>query len=260
MRGKLFAGVVALLYLFLLAPVILVVPLSFSNDSYLVFPPETWGIRWYASLLTHPLLMRAFRTSVLLASLVTMLSLAIGVPAAHAIARHRFVGRDWLFSLFTAPILLPSIVLGLAILLVFVRFNLLATYPGLLIAHLVVTLPYVLRIVTTALGTLTPSIEEAALSLGAHPLTVFRRVTVPMMMPGVVASAALSFLISFDEVVISLFIVGPSLTTLPVEMYRYVEGRMDPLIAAASVVLITGTIVIVTLLERTIGFSRAIGK
>jgi putative spermidine/putrescine transport system permease protein len=258
---RLFLGlVVLLLYLFLLAPVILVVPLSFSNDAYLVFPPESWGIRWYASLPNHPVMMRAFRTSVVLASIVMVLSLAIGVPAAQAIARYRFLGRDWLFSLFTAPILLPSIVLGLAILLVFVRFNLLATYPGLVLAHLVVTLPYVVRIVTTALGTLPPSLEEAALSLGAHPLTVFRRITVPMMMPGVVASAALSFLISFDEVVISLFIVGPRLTTLPVEMYRYVEGRMDPLIAAASVVLITASVLTVVLLERTVGFSRAIGK
>jgi putative spermidine/putrescine transport system permease protein len=162
--------------------------------------------------------------------------------------------------LFTAPLLLPTIVLGLAILLVFVRIDLLATYPGLVIAHLVITLPYALRILATSLVTLPPAIEDAAASLGAPPLTVFRRVTLPMMMPGLVGAAALSFLVSFDEVVISLFVVGPQLTTFPVEMYRYVETRTDPLIAAASTILVLATIACVLVLERSIGFARAIGE
>ncbi|MCK1977794.1 ABC transporter permease subunit, partial [Jeotgalicoccus huakuii] len=111
-----------------------------------------------------------------------------------------------------------SIVLGLAILLVFVRLELLGTFTGLVIAHLIVTTPYVIRIMITAFSTLPPSIEEAATMLGASPFTVFRRITLPLMMPGLVASSALSFLLSFDEVVISLFITGPRMTTLPVEI------------------------------------------
>ena len=140
------------------------------------------------------------------------------MPAAYALRRWRFPGRDALLSLFTAPLLLPSIVLGLAILLVFANAGLLGTYAGLVAAHLVVTTPYVMRIMTTAFATLPPSVEEAAAMLGAPPLTVFRRVTLPLLAPGFVASAALSFLISFDEVVISLFITGPRLKTLPVEI------------------------------------------
>lgn len=251
---------VVLLFVFLLAPVVLVFPMSFSNDPFLMFPPESWGIKYYAELPRNALLMNAFKTSVLVATVVTALSLAIAVPAAYALVRFEFRGRDWLMSLLTAPLLLPSIVLGLAMLLVFVRIGLLASYQGLVIAHLVITLPYVLRIIATSLATLPPSIEDAAASLGARPLTVFRRVTLPMMTPGIVAAAALSFLVSFDEVVISLFVVGPRLSTLPVEMYRYVETRTDPLIAAASVVLIVGTIGFVVVLERTVGFARALGK
>lgn len=135
-----------------------------------------------------------------------------------------------------------------------------ATFHGLVLAHLVVTLPYALRVLVTALSTLPPSVEEAAASLGAKPLAVFRRVTLPLMTPGIVASAALAFLVSFDEVVISLFVVGPRITTLPVELYRYVDTRSDPLVAAASVFLILGTLLIVVLVERTMGLNRAVGK
>jgi putative spermidine/putrescine transport system permease protein len=248
------------LFAFLLAPVVLVFPISFSNDPFLAFPPQSWGVKFYLELPHKTALVDAFKISLLIATIVTLLSLAVAVPAAYALVRLNMAGRDWLMSLFTAPLLLPTIVLGLAILLVFVRINLLATYTGLVIAHLVITLPYALRILATALMTLPPTIEDAAASLGAPPLTVFRRVTLPMMTPGLVGAAALSFLVSFDEVVISLFVVGPQLTTFPVEMFRYVETRTDPLIAAASTILIVATIVIVLVLERSIGVARALGE
>jgi len=248
------------LYAFLLAPVLLVVPISFSNDPFLAFPPQSWGIKYYLALPNRPSLVGAFQTSIVIATTVTALSLAIAVPAAYALTRLEFRGRDWVASLFTAPLLLPTIVLGLAILLVFVRVGLLATFPGIVLAHLTITIPYALRVLSTALTTLPPAIEDAAASLGAPPLTVFRRVTLPMMMPGMIAASALSFLVSFDEVVISLFVVGPRLTTFPVEMFRYVETRTDPLIAAASVVLILGTLCCVLALERTIGLMGALGS
>ncbi|MBR8652029.1 ABC transporter permease [Achromobacter sp. Marseille-Q0513] len=263
MIGKItvpFRILVLCLYLFLLGPMLIVVPLSFSNDSYLVFPPQSWGVRWYVAMFSHDRLLQAFRVSLAIAAAVTVLSLAVGVPAAYALRRWRFPGRDALLSLFTAPLLLPSIVLGLAILLVFANAGLLGTYAGLVAAHLVVTTPYVMRIMTTAFATLPPSVEEAAAMLGAPPLTVFRRVTLPLLAPGFVASAALSFLISFDEVVISLFITGPRLKTLPVEIFDYVESRTDPMTAAVSVMLIVATLCVVFLIERTLGLSRTLGK
>jgi putative spermidine/putrescine transport system permease protein len=208
----------------------------------------------------HQGLMSAFRVSILLAVVVTVLSLAAGIPAAYALTRFDFPGRNALMSLFTAPLLLPSIVLGLAILLIFVKLKLLATFHGLVIAHAVVTTPYVVRIMSTALSTLPASVEEAATMLGASPLAVFRRVTLPLMAPGLVASAALAFLLSFDEVVLSLFITGPRITTLPVEIFNYVESKTDPLIAAVSVVLVAATLLVVLLVERSIGLSKAMVK
>jgi putative spermidine/putrescine transport system permease protein len=255
-----FTALIAVLFAFLLAPVLLVFPISFSNDPYLTFPPQSWGVKYYLALPQRPLLVSALQTSLIVASTVTVLSLVIAVPAAYAVTRLEFRGRDWLASLFTAPLLLPTIVLGLAILLVFVRVGLLATYPGLVLAHMVITLPYALRVTATALVTLPPGIEDAAASLGAPPLTVFRRITLPNMMPGIVAAAALSFLVSFDEVVISLFVVGPKLSTFPVEMFRYVETRTDPLIAAASALLILATMACVIVLERSMGMARALGR
>ncbi len=255
-----FRVLVVLLYLFLLAPILVVVPLSFSNDNYLTFPPQSWGIRWYAEMLHHETLIQAFWISLGIASVVTVLSLLAGIPAAYAIRRYQFRGREAVLNLFTAPLLLPSIVLGLAILLVFVRLQLLGTFTGLVIAHLIVTTPYVIRIMITAFSTLPPSVEEAATMLGASPFTVFRRITLPLMMPGLVASAALSFLLSFDEVVISLFITGPRMTTLPVEIFNYVESRTDPMTASISVVLIAATLFIIFVIERTLGLSRTIGK
>jgi putative spermidine/putrescine transport system permease protein len=249
-----------LLYVFLLAPILLCFVMSFSDDAFLGFPPERWGFRWYRTLFTNESFLAAFRVSVAVGLVATVVSLAAGVPAAYAIARYRFPGREALYGFFTAPLLLPSIVLGIAILLVFFRLALTATYTGLVLAHLVVTLPYVVRIVTTALGSLALDLEDAAASLGATPWRVFRRVTLPLILPGILAAAALAFLVSFDEVVISLFVVGPRLTTLPIAIFRYVQFRTDPQVAALSVVLILATMAIVVLVERTVGFMRALGR
>lgn len=255
-----FTIVVSLIFVFLLAPVLLVFPMSFSGDNFIAFPPSSWSLRWYQALPGNQVLIGALWTSLALAIVVTVLSLAIAIPAAYAIARMTFFGREALFALFTAPLLLPSIVLGLAILIVFVGVGLISTFPGLVLAHLVVTLPYALRVLATALTTLPHQVEEAAASLGADPLTVFRRVTLPLMTPGIVAASALAFLVSFDEVVISLFIVGPQLTTFPVELFRMVEERADPLAAAASVILIIATLLFAVGLERAIGLRRAMGQ
>ncbi|HEY0420427.1 MAG TPA: ABC transporter permease, partial [Acetobacteraceae bacterium] len=212
------------------------------------------------AMLREPGLGEAAGNSLLLASAVTVLSLLIGMPAALALARWRFPGREALLALLTAPLLLPSIVLALALLIVFVGYGLIGSWPGLVLSHLLVALPYALRVLSTALATLPPAVEEAASSLGAPPGAVFRRITLPLMLPGVVATCAIVFLVSFDEVVISLFVVGPQLTTLPVALFRYVESRTDPLVAAVSTLLVLFTLLIVLVLDRAIGLRRAIAR
>ncbi len=251
---------VAILYVFVLAPIVLVFAISFSGDNFIAFPPRSWGVRWYVALFAHEGFARGFRVSLALASMVVALDLLVGVPAAYAIARLRFRGRDALLAFLTAPLLLPTIVLGLAMLLVFYPLRLAATYPGLVVAHMAVTLPFVVRIVATALSTLPGDVEDAAATLGASPATVFRRITLPLMLPGVIAASALAFILSFDEVVISLFVVGPRLSTLPVELFRYVEGRTDPMVAALSTVLILATVSAVLIVERSVGVMRALGR
>lgn len=249
-----------LMFVFLLAPLIVVVPISFSGDAFMMFPPGSWSTKWYPAIFADGKMTSALWTSLWLAAVVTILSLLIALPAAYALVRLRPRGADFLSSLFTAPLLLPTIVLGLAILMVFARLGLLATFPGLVCAHLVVTLPYALRVLSTALSTLPIAVEEAAATLGASPLVVFRRVTLPMMKSGLIGTTALCFLVSFDEVVLSLFMTGPRISTLPVAMYHHVEQRADPLVAALSVLLVVLTLTVVLVVDRTSGLAKTFVK
>jgi putative spermidine/putrescine transport system permease protein len=255
-----FRALVAVLFAFLLAPVLLVFPMSFSADHFLIWPPSGFSLQWYVAMTREPSLAAAARNSLLLGIMVTALSLAIGTPAALALARIRFPGREPLLVLLTAPLLLPTIVLGLALLIMFVGYGLVGSWPGLVLAHLLITLPYAVRVLLTALATLPPAVEEAAASLGAPPVSVFRRITLPLMLPGVIATCAIVFLVSFDETVVSLFVVGPQLTTLPVALFRYVESRTDPLVAAVSALLVLLTVAVVLVLDRAIGLRRAVGR
>ena len=247
---------VLVLFLFLLVPVLVVFPLSFSNESSLRFPPSSWSIRWYEAVFRHERMLAGFRTSLVLATIVTSVTLLVSIPAAYVIVRLRPRGAQMLYNIFTAPLLLPTIVIGLAILIIFAPIGLLGSYTGIALGHLVLTVPYGLRIIATALAGLPVAVEEAAATLGARPLTVFRRVTLPLITPGIVSAAALSFLVSFDELVITLFMAGPRVSTLPYEMYRHLDSRADPLIAAVSVMLISLTLLVVLIVHRSVGLSR----
>lgn len=258
--GRVLSGFAALVYVLILAPIVVVVMLAFSADNFILFPPSGYSLRWFRQLAGNGPLLAALWLSVRIAAVVTLCSLAIGVPAALALAKGRFSGKAALTGFFLAPLLLPTLITGLALLLFFSPLKLTATLPGLVLGHMTVTVPFVIRMMTTALANLPDDIEAAAATLGAPPWRVVRRVTLPLAAPGLIACACLSFLLSFDETVISLFIAGPRASTLPVEMVRYVEGRTDPLIAALSVVLIVATLVVVLVVERLVGVARAVGK
>ncbi len=250
----------ALMFVFMLAPVLIVIPISFSAATDMRFPPPGWSLRWYGAIFTDPRMVGAFGTSILLALATTAISMLLALPCAYALVRLQPPGASFLASLFTAPLLLPSIVLGLALLVVFAPLGLLATFPGVLAAHLVITLPYAIRVLSTALANVPAPVEEAALTLGASPLAVFAKVTLPIMGGGLAATAALCFLVSFDEVVLSLFMTGPRLTTLPVELFHHVENAADPLVAAVSMLLIVLTFAVVFVVDRTTGLARTFAK
>jgi putative spermidine/putrescine transport system permease protein len=249
---------IVVLYLFLLSPLIIIVVVSFNAESYLSFPPQQWGPRWYGDLLANADFVNGFKVSVALAAVTMVGATAIGVPAALAVTRYRFPGRDLFVTFFTLPLMVPGVILGLGLLLVLSRVHLTATYPGLFAAHLVVTTPFVVRTVSTGLLTLSGDVEEAAQSLGATPWKTFWRITLPLIAPSVIAGAAIAFLVSFDEVVLTLFLVGPRLTTLPVEVFQYVQFRTDPLVAALSVVLVAISISGMFLIERVLGLRRVL--
>jgi putative spermidine/putrescine transport system permease protein len=245
-------------YVFLLSPLTLVAVLSVSDDPYLVFPPHGWSWRWYVALAHNAPMLAAARTSVILAATVALLALATGVPAAYAAARGmvpRAIG-----GMLSAPLLLPTLIIGLALLLVLQPLGLVATWPGLALAHLVVVLPFVVRLMESSFGGLPGDLAEAAATLGASPLRAFLRITMPLAMPGMIAAATLAFLVSFDETVISLFLVGPKLMTLPIALFHYTESRTDPLVAALAVVLIVLSAGVVLAVDRLVGFTRTVSR
>ena len=245
-------------YAFLLAPLLVVGVLSFSSGEYLTFPPPGLSARWYGELLGNAPLMQAAWNSAVLAAAVTAMALLSGFPAALAVARGMVPAP--VAAALSAPLLMPTLVIGLALLMVLQPLGLLATWGGLAMGHLVVVLPFVVRLLVTAFSTLPPELEAAAATLGATPLRGFLHVTLPLAAPGALAAATLSFLLSFDETVISLFLVGPRLTTLPVALFHYTEHRADPLIAALAGALIALAVAIVLLVDRLAAFTRTVGK
>jgi putative spermidine/putrescine transport system permease protein len=248
---------VAAAYAFVVAPIAIVVVMSFSSDNYIVFPPSGWTLRWYGELWSRAEFHAAVLTSLQIATAVTALTLTLGVPAALAIVRGTGRWRDSLYAFLTSPQLVPSVVLGLMLLLVFAPRFLVATLTGIIIAHIVITLPFVVRVMVTTFSTIAQDCEDAAATLGAPPFVVFWRVTLPLAAPGLLASAAIAFIVSFDETVVTLFLSGPRFSTLPIEVFRYVTNRTDPLVAALSTVLLLVTATLITAVERSIGLVNA---
>jgi len=248
-------GFQALTYLYLLAPILIVIPVSFSNATYLVFPPRGFSLRWYVNFFSLRELTDALLLSVRLAVAVTGAATVIGTMAAFALVRYHVLFRNSVRTLLMSPMVLPGVVLGIGFLIFFTRTRIIHTFWSLWLAHVIVALPYVVRTVSATLVNFPRVLEEAGASLGASPVAVFRTVTLPIAKPGIMAGAIFAFIVSFDELVISIFLTGPRLSTLPVEIYNYLEFTSDPTLAAISVILILLTVMAVALLERFVGFN-----
>ncbi|CAL9596256.1 Inner membrane ABC transporter permease protein YdcV [Streptomyces sp. enrichment culture] len=246
------------LYLFLLAPVIIVLVVSFDTSTFLRFPPEGFTLEPYRQVFANPDFQEGIKVSAITAATTTALALACGIPAALALSRLRFRGRGAVEAAFLSPLLVPNIVLGLALLILFAPIPLTDTYWGLILAHLGITIPYVVRTISAALAGADPRAEEAARTLGAGPFTVFRRITLPAIRPGLFSGGIIAFLLSFDETVISLFVSGHNVRPLPVAVLQYVEYRSDPSIAALSVCLVLLSVVAVVLVERGLGLRQSL--
>jgi putative spermidine/putrescine transport system permease protein len=251
-------ALIALLYLFLLAPIIVVVITSFDTRQYLAFPPAGLSLGSYAKLFGNAAFIAAFGHSMAIGLVVSAVALAAGLLLALALVRYRFRGRGALGFLAVAPFLAPHIVLAMGVMLVLARIGLLDTYGGVALAHLGITVPYTVRTITTSLMAIDRRLEEAARVHGASPWQVFRRITLPLLRPGLVAGGVIAFLISFDEATISLFVVTGKVSTLPTAIYHYLEYSTDPQVAALSVILILMSIAVVVTVERLVGLRKAL--
>lgn len=246
----------ALVIAFMLAPLVIVCVVAFTPENTLSIPTTRLSLRWFKAVFAHSDFVQSFKNSLWLAFLSATLATVIAVPAGLAISRHRFPGRDALNGLFLSPLIIPHLVLGVALLRTFSLIGATGSFFWLALAHVVVITPYALRLVVAAVEGSDRSAEQAALSLGASQATVFRRVTLPMILPGVTGGWLLAFINSFDEVTMSIFVTAPSTVTLPVRMYMYATESIDPLMAAVSALMVALTALAMLVLDRVYGLDK----
>ena len=233
-------AVVVVGYVVIAAPLVFVSWLAFFRNEVVSFPPEGYTLRWFRNILDQNNFVDGFLTSLEVGLVAMPAGLAIGLPASLAVARRRFRGRETVNTLLLLPLVVPGVVAGAAIYVfqveveVITGLPLVAALPGLVLAHVMITIPWTVRLVAASLSGLDPSMEEAAMNLGAGPATTFLRVTLPMIRPGIVAAALFSFIVSFGNLEMTLFLIGPGRTTLPIAILQYLEWRIDPTIAAVS--------------------------
>ncbi|QJQ03482.1 ABC transporter permease [Herbaspirillum rubrisubalbicans Os34] len=241
---------------FMLAPLVMVVLVSFTDKGYISMPFDAASLRWYDAILGDDSFMAAFYRSLWLGVAAATLATMLAVPAGMAIAWYRFPGREALLGLLLSPLMVPNIVLGIALLRFLTLLGSPGTMWGLTAAHTVIVLPYVLRLVVAAATGFDRTIAQAAQSLGASAWTVFRRVELPLIIPGVAGGWIIAFINSFDELTMSIFVASAGTETLPVKMYNHIANTIDPLLASVSTVLIVLTLVLMVLLERFYGLDR----
>ena len=242
--------------LFLLLPILAIVPLSFSASSFLAYPMPGWSLQWYEQLLASEDWARAARNSFIVAPLATLLATVLGTLAAVGLARVQFKGKSVLMSVLIAPMVVPIVVVGVGTYLVFARIGLADTYLGLVLSHAALGAPFVVTTVLATLQGFNHNLVRASLGLGAGPIETFFRVTLPVIAPGVISGALFAFATSFDEVVVTLFIAGPAQATLPRQMFTGIRENINPTIAAVATLLILFTTALMLTLEWIRGRRR----
>ncbi len=255
-RGWLLRAWVALVFGFLMLPVVVVALASFSRTSYLTVPPKGLTLRWFVAVLGDPEYVHAIVFSLGLALVATVGSLAVGVAASYALLRRRVPGGAVVSAVLNAPLIFPGVVVGVALLQFYALVHMNGTLIGLALAHMVITVPYVVRAVMASLQGIDPELESAARVLGASGPVAFFTVTLPLIRPGIAAGALFSFIVSFDNVPVSIFLLGAGQMTLPVKIFTAIEYGVDPSIAAISTMLIALTGLGLAAAERWIGFHR----
>ncbi len=234
---------------FLLMPILVIIPLSFSDSSFLSYPIPGWSLRWYEELFASDAWARATKNSFIVAPLATLIATSLGTLAAVGLARVQFLGKGLITALLIAPMVVPIVVVGVSTYLFFAKIGLSDSYTGLVLVHAALGAPFVLTTVLATLQSFNQNLVKASLSLGAGPLQTFFRVTLPVIAPGVISGALFAFATSFDEVVVTLFLAGPEQTTLPRQMFTGIRENISPTIAAVATLLILFTASLMGALE-----------
>jgi putative spermidine/putrescine transport system permease protein len=237
-------------YVFLLLPSLIVIPISFGGGGELVFPPQRFSLELFVEFFSNPSWYGAAVQSLIVALLTMAVCLLAGVPAAYALVRGSFPGRQFLEVALLAPMLVPVIVLGLGFYIQLSLLGMVDTLTGIVLAHVVVAVPFVLLAVTAGLRHADPALETVALLMGASRLRIFFQVVVPQIRGSILVAALFAFLISFDEVVIAYFVTGPDTTTLPVRMYSAIRWEISPVLAAVSTLLTAVSLLVCLVLLR----------
>lgn len=251
LRGSTFA----LLFL----PIALVIVLSFGVDAYTVIPPNGYSLRWYSNILAREEFVAGFFTSLSVAAVVTPTSLIMGTLSAYALWKHPSTHARSLESVLMSPVLLPLVVTGLALLVLYNRIQFYGGLWNIIIAHVIITYPYSFRAVLAALSRYDRQLDEAAASLRAQPWATFYHVTLPMIRPGLFAGSLFAFVMSFDDFATTIFLITPGTKTLPIAIYQYMEFNLDPTVSAVSAILVVMVVIVALLVERFIGMDRFVG-
>lgn len=247
--------------LFLVVPIVVAIVLSFDARSFIgPFPPTEFSFRWYEEFLTDRYYHAGLYTSLVVSGIATLVSTVLGTFAAIAIDRGCFRGREALQAFFLSPLVIPTVVTGFGVLIFAARIGILDAMPRLIMGHVLITFPYVLRTVIAVLSGMPRSYTEAALSLGARPWQVTLRVTLPLARSGIVAGTIFAFVMSFDEVAVSLFLSDAFTYTLPVALLSQMRANLNLTVAAASVIFLVVIVLLILLLDRFAGVDTLAGR
>lgn len=259
-----YRAIVTISIFILLLPLFLVVWLSFFASEIPSVPPEGYSLRWYRSALSNEQFVGGFLSSVEIAVIATILGLSLSVPAALALHRHKIPYSGAILQFLTGPMIVPAIVIGAGLYVTMIQIEIQTDLPfvgsiaGLVLGHVLITIPWCMRLIMANIVGVDRSVEEAASSLGAKPFSVLRLVTLPMMWPGIVAAALFSFVVSFSNLEISLFLIAPGQTTLPIAILQYLQWRIDPSVAAISVVQICAVTLALLITDRFVPLTKVV--
>ncbi len=257
--GRWFSVIITgLVLIFTLAPLVLTAVMSFSDTFFATFPPQGFTLKWYAQVLSDWNFLNSVRYSLVLAFSATIGALLLGVPAAFAITRFHFTGRDSFKALFLSPLIFPVLITGVSLLRLFSEMGFRNVPLAMLIGHMIVTTPYVIRTVSASLVLADISLEEAARTLGAGRMKTFWQITVPQISSGLVAGSLFAFLVSFDNYAISLWLADAQHMPVPLMLYRQINVVFDPSVSAMSTLMVLIALVMILIMERATGLRKAV--